>query len=321
MWFVSQMMFGLVAAAGATTPTASPTASPTANPTTFELISDHPPAVSKVEIQCPDGYRRQQTARTRFAFDDVPEGVCTAVVVGATTARFRPVLAGEQYRCRADAESLFCNADREEERAEPADVVSDGPPANSGASSSTVQVTITDPSIAGWGLLTCADGMRIKATFVGSRAVFKGVPAEECSLSLKGASPVKYHGVWPGDRVSCARFGTRTRCVDQQTSTAKSVKAPSPGSVRVEAEPQVPVAPDHLKVSLEGPTPSTWAIVVCPSGYRARARFKAGTALFTGLPEEACNISFKGGPPAIFQDVKGGQQWTCALSSGLADCR
>ena len=128
MWFLSQMVFGLAAAAGTT------------GPTTIELVSDHPRSVSRVEIQCPDGYRRQQTARSQFSFDDVPEGVCTAVVAGATTARFRPVLAGEQYRCRADAESLFCNADREAERVEPNDVVSDGPPANVDAPSSTVQV-------------------------------------------------------------------------------------------------------------------------------------------------------------------------------------
>jgi hypothetical protein len=74
-------------------------------------------------------------------------------------------------------------------------------------------------------------------------------------------------------------------------------------------------------VVLVEPSRSAWIMVVCPSGFRSRATFVSGEATVGGLPDESCMLSFKGGAPARFHGVQGGQHLTCDFEKGLVDCR
>jgi len=67
---------------------------------------------------------------------------------------------------------------------------------------------------------------------------------------------------------------------------------------------------------------ATMVEVTCPSGYRKRANLNAGSASLTGLPRgEQCTAHFKGGAPASFNPVTGGQSLRCALTDTTANCK
>ena len=67
---------------------------------------------------------------------------------------------------------------------------------------------------------------------------------------------------------------------------------------------------------------ATMVEVTCPSGYRKRANLSAGSATLTGLPRgEQCTAHFKGGAPASFSPVTGGQSLRCALTDTTANCK
>lgn len=279
-----------------------------------------------VELRCPSGFSERQTGTSTFRFASVPPGVCTAVVTGATRARFRPVVAGEAYACRAEAQGLYCNSYQEQAVApvpEPpmpgATVEPRAPVRGAGG----VRVMLSRPDVALWGLITCPGGGRVKAEFDGSVATFADVPDEDCTLSLKGGSPVRFAGVRPGDEIICAPAGDTTRCQDSTPrATSPSVSAPiavkpPPRRPRPPAEP---VPDGDLEIRLADPTTSSWVYVQCPSGFRERGTFEAGEAVVHGLPSEACTLSFKGGTPARYSGVRGGQRLTCTLSGTLATC-
>jgi hypothetical protein len=60
--------------------------------------------------------------------------------------------------------------------------------------------------------------------------------------------------------------------------------------------------------------------VTCPSGYRQRASISAGKASFSGVPSDSCMLYFKGGAPAQFGPVRGGQSLKCSIQATTAVC-
>jgi hypothetical protein len=291
--------------------------------TTFEMVGGADLPASTIEVICPNGYRVRQTASHRFRFEGMPAGVCTATVTGATRARFRPVLVGEHYECMASANGFYCNAYRE--RAVPP------PPAptvplpvvertDSPGDNGNVRVMLSQPDLALWGLVVCPSGASIKASFDGSVATFEGVPDEDCMLALKGGSPVRFAGVRPGDNIVCAPAGATTRCRDSEPTSVQATARPKPRPPAPAPPPKPAVEAGTLMVRLADPSASTWVMVQCPSGFRERGAFSGGLAKVEGLPDEACSLSFKGGAPARYNGVRGGQHLTCSLEGPIARC-
>ncbi len=85
---------------------------------------------------------------------------------------------------------------------------------------------------------------------------------------------------------------------------------------------------DQLAVAVIDVSGGTVALeLVCPSGHRDRVSLVrdaagiGGTARFDQVPEESCTLHFKGGSPAQFAPVQGGQALSCNLQATTAVCR
>ncbi|MCK6520487.1 protein kinase [Myxococcota bacterium] len=100
---------------------------------------------------------------------------------------------------------------------------------------------------------------------------------------------------------------------------APKPKAPK-ASGGAPAAPKAPSVPSgSLTVSLPGGG-ATSVEVTCPSGYRQRASINGGKASFSGVPSDSCMIYFKGGAPAQFGPVRGGQSLKCSIQATTAVC-
>ena len=98
------------------------------------------------------------------------------------------------------------------------------------------------------------------------------------------------------------------------TSTApRPAPAPKP--------PPAPVGPSPVTVTVPQSETFTGIEVQCPlSGYRKRASFSAGVATLPDVPQEDCNLFFKGGMPSK-STIRGGQSKNCTFSGGMANCQ
>ncbi|MCB9760090.1 MAG: protein kinase [Alphaproteobacteria bacterium] len=80
--------------------------------------------------------------------------------------------------------------------------------------------------------------------------------------------------------------------------------------------------PGTVAVKLGGGTEGTTSVeVTCPSGFRQRGRVSGGSASVTGVPSENCTLHFKGGAPAKFAPVRGGQSLNCSIIGTTAQCQ
>ncbi len=94
-----------------------------------------------------------------------------------------------------------------------------------------------------------------------------------------------------------------------QSSGTSGGTRPSPG-----------VANGTVRVSLVSGS-AVYMEVTCPSSYRKRAYFSAGSASVTGVPSgEQCTAFFKGGAPSNFP-VRSGQSLRCTLTDTTANCQ
>jgi hypothetical protein len=58
----------------------------------------------------------------------------------------------------------------------------------------------------------------------------------------------------------------------------------------------------------------------CPSGYRQRSRVETNTAVFENVPEEECEMFWKGGSvPAKAREIRPGT-WYCQATGGTGVC-
>lgn len=108
------------------------------------------------------------------------------------------------------------------------------------------------------------------------------------------------------------------------------------------AEPEVPVpsvgeappspppidffeAPAELggavTVILTGAARATSVEITCPGGFRDRGEFAQGVAVVPAVPPEDCTVRFKGGPPAKYAPVRGGQSLSCSFQGTTALCK
>lgn len=109
-------------------------------------------------------------------------------------------------------------------------------------------------------------------------------------------------------------------CGHRPTGTAPPPPPPP------EVEPGRPLDAGELQVRLSNPDSIRAVEVSCPSGYRTRASLlptlggTVGVARATNLPDEACELWFKGGTPAAFSPVRAGQDLRCTVQGSTALC-
>lgn len=80
--------------------------------------------------------------------------------------------------------------------------------------------------------------------------------------------------------------------------------------------------PAPLNVSMSGDLAGTTSLEVnCPSGFRERGRLNGTSATVPNVPQEGCTLFFKGGPPAKFSPVRGGQSLSCSIQGTTGVCK
>ncbi|MCB9794015.1 MAG: hypothetical protein H6741_14970 [Alphaproteobacteria bacterium] len=86
--------------------------------------------------------------------------------------------------------------------------------------------------------------------------------------------------------------------------------------------PAPPANANELRLFLmSGSHHATAAELICPSGYRLRVPLEGGWARFEEVPAgEDCTVYFKGGAPANFEPVQGGQDLKCQISATTGVC-
>lgn len=93
-----------------------------------------------------------------------------------------------------------------------------------------------------------------------------------------------------------------------------------------EVDPARALEPGELQVRLHNPESLRSVEVSCPSGYRTRATLAptlggtVGVARASNLPDEACELWFKGGTPAAFSPVRPGMDLSCTVTGATAVC-
>jgi serine/threonine protein kinase len=89
------------------------------------------------------------------------------------------------------------------------------------------------------------------------------------------------------------------------------------------AAPAAPkTTPGTLTVKMTDQTFLTTIEVTCPSGMRQRAAISpGGSATIANVPTETCVLHFKGGAPARFSPVSGGQSLSCYIQGTTAVCK
>jgi hypothetical protein len=107
----------------------------------------------------------------------------------------------------------------------------------------------------------------------------------------------------------------RPRPVNSATSPTPRPAAPRPAPV------VAPSGPASATIKMTGSVPFTGIEINCPmSSFRQRASFAGGTATVAGVPVEECKVTFKGGPPATFNGIRGGETRTCEYTNGMVVC-
>jgi len=102
----------------------------------------------------------------------------------------------------------------------------------------------------------------------------------------------------------------------RRTTTRKT----NPTTVAAPAAPKT--NPGTLTVKMTDQTFLTTVEVTCPSGMRQRASIgPGGTATISNVPTETCVLHFKGGAPARFSPVSGGQSLSCYIQGTTAVCK
>ncbi|MBL8614121.1 MAG: serine/threonine protein kinase [Deltaproteobacteria bacterium] len=95
---------------------------------------------------------------------------------------------------------------------------------------------------------------------------------------------------------------------------------PKPASGGAAPAPAPRANGGSVSVRLSG-APNTSFEVSCPGGFRGRGSLSGGAGSVSGVPGEDCTVYFKGGPPAKYGPVRGGQSISCTIEGNTAICR
>ncbi len=88
----------------------------------------------------------------------------------------------------------------------------------------------------------------------------------------------------------------------------------------VEVHPTVPHDPGKdATVTIPRSESFTSVEITCPNGFRQRGTFLGGKATVPGVPDQNCDLLFKGGLPAV-NKISGGQSLTCSFVGGQSVC-
>ena len=154
-----------------------------------------------------------------------------------------------------------------------------------------IEITITEANVTRLEL-TCGAQVRQIAVSNG-KATIPDLPGK-CSVSL-----VRPSGVIDGPgKYSCGFEACTLAEIDHKPVSD------GPGKVNIILAPGV--SPSGIEMT-------------CPSGYRTRAAIERNTALFSQVPNEACTIMLKGGPPLRYTGIGWGT-YNCQASGSTLIC-
>jgi hypothetical protein len=121
-------------------------------------------------------------------------------------------------------------------------------------------------------------------------------PGRECAVEFRrSVGRVVQLGSWRCAETGCVEVG--------------SDEAPAP-----------PLPPGQIKVLVAEGLPHPTVELTCPGGFRQRAAVMEHAALFTGVPDEDCDLFFKGGAPLRYRPLRYGT-WACSVVANTAVCR
>ena len=102
------------------------------------------------------------------------------------------------------------------------------------------------------------------------------------------------------------------------SSSRSSSSSSSSGSSAARA----PTGPAPLRVTMADANQATSVEVTCSSsGFRQRAAISGNTATVSNVPQESCTLHFKGGAPAKYSPVRGGQSLSCNIIGTTGVCK
>ncbi|MDP6934260.1 MAG: hypothetical protein QGG40_15145, partial [Myxococcota bacterium] len=118
-----------------------------------------------------------------------------------------------------------------------------------------------------------------------------------------------------------SRRSSSSRSSSSSSRSSTSSSSGSSGSSSSAAARAPAVGAGSLRITLQDPSQASKIEIVCPSGFRTRAAFAGGSATVSGVPQESCTVHFKGGAPASFGPVRGGQGLSCNIVGNTAVCQ
>lgn len=95
---------------------------------------------------------------------------------------------------------------------------------------------------------------------------------------------------------------------------------PKPKATTPKPTPAPSKGPATLTVALKDASQATSVEVVCPSGFRQRSALAGGRGSIASVPQEDCTLYFKGGAPAQYKPVRGGQSLSCSIQGTTGLC-
>ena len=121
-------------------------------------------------------------------------------------------------------------------------------------------------------------------------------PGRDCKVFLlQPAGSVEQVGTW-----GCTASGCTNEGVDEA-----SLITPGPGEL-------------YLLLGVD--FPHTQLELSCDSGYRERITVNSHRGVFAGVPDDACTVNFKGGPPMKFKPLTPGV-WQCHIVASTPVCK
>jgi len=155
-------------------------------------------AAQAVAVSCADGTSTRATFKGGVAtIGGLPTDGCTISFRGGAPGSFGPVGGGVALRCDIVQPTL---AWRCVDAAAPAADHQRGAPRAGERGLLTVNYSGDAAQAVA---LSCPDGSRQRAAFVGGAATFDDVPANDCTISFRGGAPGSFGPVGGGQSVSC----------------------------------------------------------------------------------------------------------------------
>ncbi len=181
--------------------------------------------------------------------------------------------------------------------------------------------------------ITCDNGFSSTVASAGAgHFEVPGVPASDCTASFQGGSPARFRPALAGEDYQCIHRDARVYCAGSLRGapapppvvTVPAVVAPepvpTPSYTQSAALTGTESAGGTVAVRLAAPNMATWALLVCPGGQRLRAEVVGTSATFSGVPDEGCLMTLKGGLQGRHAGVRPGMSLSCDRNGSMIFC-